>query len=154
MIEIMTPWKSSWSSMQENRIVRKKRSIQDILPRGKEILTWGLSFGMYVASCHRSECFIVRHSYSIQLAVEADPAVRRALCSFSRTGAKNGWAMASLAVNRSYSMSVTAELFGNDATNLMVISKQLIQEVNSLIAHKSLVLRVDKAVPVLLREPA
>lgn len=36
----------------------------------------------------------------------------------------------------------------------MVITEKLVQEVNSLVADESLILRVDEAVPRLLLEPA
>ena len=36
----------------------------------------------------------------------------------------------------------------------MIISEQLVQEIDSLVADKSLVLRVDKAVPALFLESA
>jgi hypothetical protein len=59
--------------------------------------------------------------------------------------------MASFAVNRSYQISAL-QMHHEESTHLMVVSQQLIQEINSLVADKSLVLGVDKTMPVLLRE--
>lgn len=64
--------------------------------------------------------------------------------------------MASFAVSRSYIrlVCVAKNVTVNRDTYLMIIAEKLVQEIDSLVAHESLVLRGDEAMPRLLLETA
>lgn len=71
-----------------------------------------------------------------------------AWAAFARTGAKYGWLIASWAVNRSLFMLVLLE-DKDVAPNLMIVSEQLVQEVDCFWTDESLILGGDEGVPVL-----
>lgn len=61
--------------------------------------------------------------------------------------------MASLAVNRSYSLLLELTLIEGVESYLVIVTQQLVQKVDSLIAHEPCVILIDETMPALLRKP-
>jgi len=61
--------------------------------------------------------------------------------------------MASLAVSRSYKGQMVSCRNPYLGTYLVVVAEQLVKKVNSIVAHKTLVIGINKRVPGFLRVP-